>query len=267
MQESILLRSRVLFSRREFSTLTGLSLRTIAKLIASRELKSILVGRRRLIPRSELARFIRRDHRIGAPSTAALRLRSGNRKIRKPLKKRKTRGGNGRRVNQKRRSPRKRGRVRPQRIGPAITDPRVARGLGLMRREGVSASEAARRERMKLETFRRRAGRYLYRSGPGKPWKARSEDQLAFSMTVLTSRGPLDAVIHNSRERRLLHRYEVALRMFRAGEDGVEAALKAFKGKSVGGHKLITDTKLLIELEEAGLLDFGSLYTSFGARS
>jgi excisionase family DNA binding protein len=54
--------NRVLLSRKEFSLLTGLSLRTIAKLIASRELLSIRVGRRRLISRAELAKFVRRDH-------------------------------------------------------------------------------------------------------------------------------------------------------------------------------------------------------------
>jgi hypothetical protein len=135
-----------------------------------------------------------------------------------------------------------------------------------MRREEVSASEAAHREKMKLKTFRQRAGRYLYRSGPGKPWKARSEDQLSFSMTVLTSRGPAEVIVRNSRQRKLLHRYEFALRMFRAGEDGAEAALKEFKGKTVGGHKLITDINLLIQLEEAGQLDFDAFYTSVGAR-
>jgi hypothetical protein len=55
--------------------------------------------------------------------------------------------------------------------------------------------------------------------------------------------------------------------MFRAGADGAEAALKAFKGKTVGGHRLITDIKLLIELEEAGQLDFEGFYTAIGARS
>jgi len=57
------------------------------------------------------------------------------------------------------------------------------------------------------------------------------------------------------------------LRMFRAGEDGAEAALKVFDGKTVGGHRLITDPKLLIQLEEAGELDFDTLYTSFGVGS
>jgi hypothetical protein len=148
-----------------------------------------------------------------------------------------------------------------------ISDPRVARALGFMRREGISASKAARREGMKLETFRKGAGRYLYRSGPGKPWKVRSEDQLRFSMTILTSQGRVDDIVRNSRERKLLHEYENALQMFRAGADGAEAALKAFEGKKVAGHTLITDIKLLIELEEAGQLDFEGFYTALGARS
>ena len=148
-----------------------------------------------------------------------------------------------------------------------ITDPRIARALGLMRREGASASKAAHSEKMKLETFRKGAGRFLYRSGRGKPWKARSKDQLRFSMTVLTSRGPLDVIVSNSRERKRLSDYNFALRMFRAGEDGADAALKAFEGKRVGGHTLITDIKLLIELEEAGQLDFEGFYVAVGARS
>jgi hypothetical protein len=136
-----------------------------------------------------------------------------------------------------------------------------------MRRDGISASEAARREKMKLDTFRRGAGRFLYRSGPSKPWKARDEDQLSFSMEVLTSHGRISVVVRNSRERRLLHDYENALTMFRGAEDGAEAELKKFEGKTVGGYELITDTKLLIELEEAGQLDFENLYSSFGRRS
>jgi excisionase family DNA binding protein len=56
------LSSKLLLSRKESSALTGLSLRTIANLIASRELRSIRVGRRRLVPRSELTRFMQRDH-------------------------------------------------------------------------------------------------------------------------------------------------------------------------------------------------------------
>jgi hypothetical protein len=86
-------------------------------------------------------------------------------------------------------------------------------------------------------------------------------------MTVLTSRGPLEVIVSNSRERKLLSQYNLALRMFRAAEDGAEAALKRFKGKKVGGHTLIVDIKLLIELEEAGQLDFEGFYVAVGVRS
>jgi hypothetical protein len=136
-----------------------------------------------------------------------------------------------------------------------------------MRREGVSASKAARDEGLKLKTFRKGAGRFLYRSGPGKPWKARSEDQLRFLMTVITDRGPLEVVVSNSRERKVLSQYNFALRMFRAGEDGADAALKEFEGKRVGGQTLLTDIKLLIEQEEVGNLDFEGFYVPIGAAS
>ena len=194
------------------------------------------------------------------------------RKNRKLTKKGRRRSKRHIGVTRQRKNRQKQRRMRPRKLAgtrsrSTITDPRVARALGFMRREGISASEAAHREKMKLETFRKREGRFLYRSGPGKPWKARSEDQLRFSMTIVTSRGSLDVIVSNSRERKLLHQYNLALRMFRAGEDGAEAALKAFEGQRVGGHTLITDIKLLIELEEAGLLDFESFYTPIGARS
>lgn len=148
-----------------------------------------------------------------------------------------------------------------------ITDPRVARGLGHMRRDGISASAAAKRARMKLRTFRKGAGKFLDRSGPGKPWKARTEDQLRFSMKVLTVGGRVDAIVPDSSERKLLHDYEIVVTKFRGAEDGAEEELKRFDGKTVGGHKLITDPKVLIELEEAGELDFESLYTPFRGKS
>jgi hypothetical protein len=168
---------------------------------------------------------------------------------------------------------RKQRRIKPRRAIRArnrqsIRDPRVARALGLMRREGVSASNAAHSEKMKLATFKNGAGPYLYRSGPGKPWKARSEDELRFSMIIITRLGPLAVIVPNSRERKLLHDYYFALWMFRASDDRAEAALKEFEGKTVGGHTLITDIKVLIELEEGGQFDrVENFYTPIGARS
>jgi len=194
------------------------------------------------------------------------------RKNRKASQKRKLHHRKHPKISRKTKHSRKQQRVRRNkpvslRKRTQPIDPRIARALGIMRREGTSASEVAHREKMKLSTFRKGAGRFLYRSGPGKPWKARDEDQLSFSMEVLTRQGRLSVIIRKSRERRLLHNYESALRMFRGAEDGAEAELKEFEGKTVGGYKLITDTKLLIQLEEAGQLDFENLYTSLGAGS
>jgi excisionase family DNA binding protein len=62
MQKVSLLRTKILFSCSEFSRLSGLSLRTITKLVAAREIDSIRVGRRRLIPRIALVRFSQRSH-------------------------------------------------------------------------------------------------------------------------------------------------------------------------------------------------------------
>jgi excisionase family DNA binding protein len=57
-----LLSDKVLLSLPEFSVLASISLRTTAKLIASGELRSIRIGRRRLVPQSELERFTKTDH-------------------------------------------------------------------------------------------------------------------------------------------------------------------------------------------------------------
>jgi hypothetical protein len=191
------------------------------------------------------------------------------RRNRKSPKKRKAHHKKHSRITgAKRGAPKRRPVRKKKRPAPSkTTDPRVARALGLMRREGLSASEAARREGMKLETFRRGAGRTLYRSGPGKPWKVRPDDKLAFLVTIPEPLGPQTVVARNYRERKLAGAYLSALRMWRAGEKGSEAALKRFEGKTVGGHTLITDTKLLTQLEEAGQLDFDSLYVSVGGGS
>ena len=53
---------KALLSLPEFSFLAGISIRTTAKLVATGELRSIRVGRRRLVPHSELERFTKQDH-------------------------------------------------------------------------------------------------------------------------------------------------------------------------------------------------------------
>jgi hypothetical protein len=133
-------------------------------------------------------------------------------------------------------------------------------------RRGVSLAKAARQHHIKQSTVLRSVGNALYRSGSGKPWKARKSDRLSALMRILTPHGPTFAEVRNSIDRTRLARYDNALRNFRAGADGAVEELRAFKGQTVGGHPLMTDPDLLIQLEEAGSLDFDALYYSVGER-
>src|SRR5271156_2300483 len=74
-------KKKVLLSLAEFASRTGLSRRTITNLVLSREIKSIRVGRRRLLPVAELSRFVDSDHRTAPPK------RSRNKSSRKRLPK------------------------------------------------------------------------------------------------------------------------------------------------------------------------------------
>jgi len=61
--ELALSNKKLLLGRKEVASRTGLSLRTITKLISAKKLKSIRVGRRRLVAVAELNRFIKRSHK------------------------------------------------------------------------------------------------------------------------------------------------------------------------------------------------------------
>jgi hypothetical protein len=136
--------------------------------------------------------------------------------------------------------------------------------LRRMRRENLSLAKATRLEHIKPNTFLRHVGSAVHRSGAGKRWKPSKSDTLAARMRILTPQGPVSEIVRGLLERQRLARYEIALRKFRAGEDGAEEELLQYQGLTVAGHVLVTDLNLLIQLEEAGQLDFDSLYFSTG---
>jgi len=133
-----------------------------------------------------------------------------------------------------------------------------------MRRLGWSLNKAAKQEHVKQQTVFRHVGKALYRSGPGKPWKATKSDRLPEKVMVLTEQGPIFVVVRSSIERTRLSRYYIALRKWRAAEDGAAEELSKFEGLRVAGHVLITDPDALIRLEEGDQLDFDAFYYSLG---
>jgi hypothetical protein len=139
------------------------------------------------------------------------------------------------------------------------------RSLRVLRRtrHGESLSQAARAEHIKPATVRKYLGKQFRQEGPGKRWVPTKSDRLTMPMNILTPLGRTPAPVRGSRERKRQGQYEVALRKWRSGVPGAEAELAAFEGQTVGGHPLITDVKLLATLEDAGVLDFEELYSSF----
>jgi excisionase family DNA binding protein len=59
MEEQLL---RLLYGKREAAVALGISVRTLETLLSLKELRSVRVGRRRLISIKELERFMRGDH-------------------------------------------------------------------------------------------------------------------------------------------------------------------------------------------------------------
>jgi excisionase family DNA binding protein len=53
---------KILFSKRDAAEMLSVSARTLDYLIAMRELEVRRVGRKVLVPRSEIERFAKRDH-------------------------------------------------------------------------------------------------------------------------------------------------------------------------------------------------------------
>jgi hypothetical protein len=130
-------------------------------------------------------------------------------------------------------------------------------------RQGESLSQAARAEHIKSATVRKLLRKQFRQEGPGKRWVPTKTDRLEMSMNILTPLGRKSVSVRGSRERRRQGQYEIALRNWRNGVPGADAELAKFDGQTVGGHPLITDVRLLATLEDAGVLDFEELYSSF----
>lgn len=66
-----LAQDKILLTKRDAAQALSVCVRTIENLIAIGELPSRTIGRRRLIPRSALEQFARRDHRTRTTGGAA----------------------------------------------------------------------------------------------------------------------------------------------------------------------------------------------------
>ena len=137
----------------------------------------------------------------------------------------------------------------------AIARNRALRVSARMRR-GTSFTSAAREEHIDPRTVKRYLGKEL------KTVKGRTRiskaDRKRRNMLIPTERGTTPVAIRGSRQASRLGRYMSAVgKYLRSGDTD---ALSKFKGKSIGGHALITDPDTLSVLAQAGALTLDEIY-------
>lgn len=140
------------------------------------------------------------------------------------------------------------------------------RGLAAINRvrkgQSKTLSEAARAESTTVKEIRKLLPGALAKQRPGGRIRVKAGDTYSARVEILTATGPLVVRAHGSRERDLagLHRL-VAVRVLSGKEPA--SALRQFRGKKVGGHKLISDFNQLRGLALAGVLgQLDTLYAS-----
>ena len=126
---------------------------------------------------------------------------------------------------------------------------------GVRKGKYKSLSVAARAERTTVESIKRLLPGALLRSRPGKRLRVRASDRYTQLVEILDSSGEVAQVIaRGSRERDLAGRHRAA---YLAVLDHKQptSLLRQFRGKKVGGRKLLTNPDRLFELGHGGVIE------------
>jgi hypothetical protein len=145
------------------------------------------------------------------------------------------------------------------------------RGLAAINRvrKGLSASlsAGARAEGTSVRAIRKLLPGALTKDKAKGRIRVKAGDTYAARVEIITKSGPLVVNAHGSRERDLAGFYRSVVVKVLGGKEP-PSALKQFRGKRIGGHKLISDFNQLRELALAGVLrHLDNLYASPEVRS
>jgi hypothetical protein len=133
---------------------------------------------------------------------------------------------------------------------------RALRAVSRMRRDGVSLTEAAKREGTTSNTVMRHAASAVERKG--RRITAKPSDRLARTMPVLGPQGIATVNVRGSRQASVLSSHWNATRRYiHTGDD---SELSGFHGLSVAGVELETDPDVIEALAEIGVLAFEDIY-------
>lgn len=124
---------------------------------------------------------------------------------------------------------------------------RVKRG------KSKSLSAAAHAEGTTLRTIEKRLPAAVYRDAKGRI-RVKAGDPYSEWVEIMTDLGPLIAKARGSRQRELAGRHRaVWMKVLR--RELPPTALEEFRGKTVGGHELLSDSDRLFTLAKGGELD------------
>jgi hypothetical protein len=128
-----------------------------------------------------------------------------------------------------------------------------------MRRDGVSIQQASREEGTTPATVKKYIPASLRRSKSGR-WIATKSDRYLRLLSLPGPHGPVIVRARGSKEAQFASAYLASLSRWARTEKPYELA--SFHGKRVGNFELITASRTLKALADAGLLQIDSLYAA-----
>jgi hypothetical protein len=131
--------------------------------------------------------------------------------------------------------------------------------IARMRHDRLSLRDAAREENTTAATVRKLLPAALRRSKSGQ-WVATKSDHYVRFLSLPGAHGPVMVRARGSKQAQFGSAYLASLSRWQRTEKAYELA--PFHGKKVGDFKLITASRTLRALRDAGLLQLDSLYAS-----
>jgi len=136
---------------------------------------------------------------------------------------------------------------------------RAFHAIARVRRDNLSPAQAAKEEGTTLRTIKKYLPRALRRSKSGR-LRVTKRDNYVRLISLPGPHGPVTVQGKGSEEARFASVYLASLTRWARTEKPYELA--SFHGKRIGGFELITATRTLRALRDAGLLQLDSLYAS-----
>jgi lambda repressor-like predicted transcriptional regulator len=131
--------------------------------------------------------------------------------------------------------------------------------IARMRHDGLSLRKAAREESTTPATVQKYLPAALRRSKTGQ-WIATKSDRYVRLLSLPGLHGPITVRARGSEEAQFASAYLASLTRWQRSEKAYELA--PFHGKKIGDFELITASRTLRALRDAGLLQLDSLYAA-----